>query len=142
MIDAADEAFIGAYLSGERTKVIAWQLGMTTSEITKAARRLGIVRRPPHRRPIFYGLPTPGMRAWINNEATMTNFMKAPTPPPAPTPTTPPPMPDVNSPANLAAQRLAQQRANSSGRASTQLTAPAAPTLAAGTPYAGTKTGA
>lgn len=61
-------------------------------------------------------------------------------PPPAPTPASPPPVPDVNDPQNLAARRQVMAKANSSGRSSTMLTTPAAPTLASGG-YTGTKAG-
>ncbi|HXI94559.1 MAG TPA: hypothetical protein VNG04_00415 [Candidatus Acidoferrum sp.] len=76
----------------------------------------------------------------------MTNIFKPPPMPAIPEPKPPPPLPDINSPANLAAQRLATARAGQSGRTSTQLTsaAGAAGTLAGsamGGAYSGTKAG-
>lgn len=68
------------------------------------------------------------------------NAFAAPSAPPPPTPAAPPPVPDVNSPANLAAQKQAMARANASGRSSTGLTTPTTPTLASGG-YTGTKAG-
>ena len=70
----------------------------------------------------------------------MGNPFKTAPPPPAPTPTPPPPVPDINSPENLAAKRKAMAQANASGRGATQLTTPAAPTLASGG-YTGVKAG-
>jgi hypothetical protein len=75
----------------------------------------------------------------------MTNIFKGPAMPAIPEPKPPPPIPDINSPANLAAQRLATAKANSAGRTSTQLTSsPGAGTLAGsamGGAYTGTKAG-
>lgn len=70
------------------------------------------------------------------------NPFKMPTLPTPPQPVKPPPLPDINSPANLAAQKLAQQNANASGRSATMLTtgAQAGSTLA-GSSYSGSKTG-
>lgn len=36
--------------------------------VTDKAHRLGVFCRQRHRRPLFDGLPTPAMRAWIENE--------------------------------------------------------------------------
>lgn len=69
-------------------------------------------------------------------------FSSAPPPPPPPVP--PPPMPDPNSPAVIAAQRAAMQRAMGFGRTAAVLTQQGgAGTIAGGAaaPYSGAKLG-
>lgn len=80
-------------------------------------------------------------RFGLKHNVCFKNAFASPSPPPAPTPVAPPPVPDINSPANLAAQKQKMAMANAAGRSSTQLSTAAPLSTLAGGGYSGTKAG-